>query len=82
MDTKVGIYICSGCDIGKTLDIDGHSLTVGDFSTRKLSDLTTIFARYVDTEGVEDEQVFLLAMQKLLLEKPVCPSSPCRVPIL
>ena len=45
--------------VGQTLDIDGHELTVGDFTTRSLSKLTTIFARYVDTGGIEDESQFL-----------------------
>jgi CRISPR-associated protein Cas6 len=53
---------------GKTLDIGGHSLTVGDFSTRSLSRLTTIFARYIDTRGSEDEAEFLRAMHARLLD--------------
>lgn len=57
--------------IGKTLDIQGHALTVGKFSTRKLSRLTTIFARYVDTHGSEDESLFLHAMQQELLDKGI-----------
>lgn len=56
---------------GKTLDIQGHALTVGRFSTRKLSRLTTIFARYVDTLGSEDETEFLESMQQQLLQKGI-----------
>jgi len=56
---------------GKTLDIQGHSLKVGSFSTRKLSRLTTIFARYVDTDGTEDETEFLGNMQQQLLQKNI-----------
>ena len=52
--------------VGKTLDINGHSLKVGDFHTRKLSRLTTIFARYMDTGGIEDEPEFLNNMAKQL----------------
>jgi CRISPR-associated protein Cas6 len=54
--------------IGKTLDIQGHILKVGDFRTRKLSRLTTLFARYVDTDGTEDETIFLNNMAQKLRE--------------
>jgi len=56
---------------GKTLDINGHPLKVGSFSSRKLSKLTTIFARYMDTRGVEDENLFLEDMAQQLLEKGI-----------
>ncbi|MBT3205420.1 MAG: type I-MYXAN CRISPR-associated protein Cas6/Cmx6 [Gammaproteobacteria bacterium] len=56
---------------GKTLDINGHSLKVGTYSTRKLSKLTTIFARYMDTDGTEDENKFLEGMVQKLLEKDI-----------
>lgn len=57
--------------IGKTLDIKGHPLIVGEFTTRTLSKLTTIFARYVDTSGTEDESLFLENMQQQLLNKGI-----------
>jgi len=57
--------------IGKTLDIEGHPLTVGEFRPRKLSLLTTIFARYVDTGGVEDENEFLHSIAGQLLERGI-----------
>lgn len=44
---------------GKTLDIAGNALTVGNYSIRPLSNLTTIFARYVITDNVEDESSFI-----------------------
>ena len=56
---------------GKTLDIQGHPLKVGSFTTRKLSRLTTIFARYIDTGGSEDENLFLESMQRQLLDKGI-----------
>ena len=56
---------------GKTLNISGHELTVGGFSTRKLSKLTTIFARYVDTSGKQDENEFNEDMYQLLLDKGI-----------
>ena len=49
----------AGALVGQTLNIAGHTLTVGEFTTRPLSKLTTIFARYVDTGGSEDESEFL-----------------------
>ncbi len=57
--------------VGKTLDINGHKLKVGSFSTRKLSKLTTIFARYVDTRGSEDESLFLDNMMQLLKQQDI-----------
>jgi CRISPR-associated protein Cas6 len=56
---------------GKTLDIGGYPLTVGRYTTRKLSKLTTIFARYIDTEGSEDETEFLEHMLQLLRDKDI-----------
>lgn len=56
---------------GKTLDIDGHSLKVGDFTSRPLSKLTTIFARYMDTAGTEDEAEFLQSMADQLRDKGI-----------
>ena len=45
--------------VGQTLDIAGHPLTVGDFTTRKLSDLPTLFAKGVITEPGQSETAFL-----------------------
>jgi len=53
---------------GKTLDIAGHQLTVGKYTTKKLSKLTTIFARYLDTSGTEDDNQFLENMADQLLD--------------
>lgn len=57
--------------VGKTLDIGGYPLTVGKFSTRKLSKLTTIFARYLDTDGSDDETLFLETVHGQLLDKGI-----------
>lgn len=57
--------------IGQTLDIAGHPLTVGEFTCKNLSKMTTIFARYVDTQGIEDENLFLESMAQQLLEKEI-----------
>ncbi len=56
---------------GKSIDIDGHRLTIGSYKLRKLSRLTTIFARYVDTKGIRDENEFLNSMAKELLDKGI-----------
>lgn len=57
--------------VGQTLDINGHSLTVGECSSRSLSKLTTIFARYVDTSGYEDEPRFLQSMADQLTKRGI-----------
>ena len=45
--------------VGQTLDIDGHPLTVGRYTTRKLSDLPTLFAKGVITDPGQSETEFL-----------------------
>jgi len=57
--------------VGKTLDIGGYPLTVGRFSKRKLSKLTTIFARYLDTDGRDDDTLFLETVHGQLLDKGI-----------
>lgn len=44
---------------GETLDVGGFALKVGDFTTRKLSDLPTLFARHVLGEDGQTEDEFL-----------------------
>lgn len=44
---------------GAELDIDGFRLTVGESSIKKLSSLSTLFARYVLVEEGMDEEAFL-----------------------
>lgn len=51
---------------GKTLDIDGHALTVKEGSEKHLSLLPTMFARYVLTDAVKDEDQFLTEMVSVL----------------
>ncbi|MDX1824135.1 MAG: type I-MYXAN CRISPR-associated protein Cas6/Cmx6 [Thiohalomonadales bacterium] len=46
--------------IGQTLDIAGFPLEVGDFTTRKLSDLPTLFARSVLGEANQSEDEFMV----------------------
>ncbi len=45
--------------VGQTLDIAGYPLEVGDFTTRKLSDLPTLFARSVLGEAHQCEDEFM-----------------------
>jgi CRISPR-associated protein Cas6 len=51
---------------GKTLDLDGHIVTVKDVSVKLLSDLPTVFSRYIVTEGFETETEVLEEMVKQL----------------
>lgn len=44
---------------GQTLDIEGHDLQIGESKIKELSRMTTIFSRYVDLCGDEDEARFL-----------------------
>ena len=44
---------------GQTLDIGGYTLKVGELTTRKLSDLPTLFARHVLGEDGQSEEEFL-----------------------
>lgn len=40
---------------GKTLDVDGHALTVNNASLRPLSNITTLIGRYIVTGGKQEE---------------------------
>ncbi len=52
--------------VGQHLDIDGHELSIGEFKTRSLSTLTTIFARYIETDIDEAEEAFIERMLEWL----------------
>ena len=59
--------------LGQTLLVDGHKLTLTKSSVRKLSDLTTLFARYVIGRDDETESAFLersVAELKPLMIRP------------
>ncbi len=45
--------------VGKTLDIDGHALTLGKMEARLLSDSPIVFARFVVSDEGLDENAFL-----------------------
>ncbi len=46
---------------GAVLDIDGHTLKVGKFKEKLLSDLPTVFSRYVIAEAGQTEDEFMQA---------------------
>lgn len=46
---------------GVTLDIGGHPLIVRDAQVRLLSNITTLFSRYVIADAAQDEEDFLRA---------------------
>ncbi len=52
------------CD--QVLDIDGHDLHTGSFKSRSLSTLTTVFARYIETQADEEDDEFIQRMLELL----------------
>ena len=57
--------------LGQQLDIEGHSLSIGEFKTRPLSTLTTIFSRYIESEIDEDEEAFIERMLKWLRKENI-----------
>jgi CRISPR-associated protein Cas6 len=44
---------------GSTLDVGGHPLKVLDAQVRLLSNITTLFSRYVIADAQQDEEIFL-----------------------
>lgn len=44
---------------GRTLDVDGYELALGDAQIRSLSTLTTLFSRHLIAEEGDDEATFL-----------------------
>ena len=66
--------------IDEVKSLDGKTIVVGDVpiefskpSIRKLSKLTTIFARYVLADHIDDENAFLNDMAELLAQKNIRP---------
>lgn len=58
---------------GRTLDIDGYRLTIGEASIKPLSDLTPLFSRYVicDTELSEEQFLTAVAEELQTMDIPV-----------
>ncbi len=51
---------------GRTLDIDGYQLTIGEADIRLLSDLSPLFSRYVVCDAQLSEEQFLYAVAEQL----------------
>jgi CRISPR-associated protein Cas6 len=52
--------------VGKTLDIDGHLVTVGTMSTKPIDPFSTIFARYIVVpEGATEDEFLQLVVDEL-----------------
>lgn len=51
--------------VGKTLDLDGHPLQIGNFKTRAFSPFGNIYAHFVDTGSSTEEQFVHDVMQEL-----------------
>ena len=58
---------------GKTLDIDGNPLTIKEMSQKTLSDITTVFSRYIVVESAKDEMEFLNEIVASLKEMGIKP---------
>ncbi|KPK71635.1 MAG: hypothetical protein AMJ84_05895 [Acidithiobacillales bacterium SM23_46] len=58
---------------GHRLDIDGHSLAVGEGAERALATNPAVFARYIVTEGAVDESAFLAQAHAALRAMGVSP---------
>ena len=58
---------------GKSLQVCDTNIEFSKPSIRKLSRLTTLFARYILAEQVEDEEAFLNEMAELLSSKNIKP---------
>lgn len=59
---------------GKTLDVAGHVIEVGESTVFKLSSLSTLFSRYVITDAALDENDFLEQAAEQLASEDI----PCR----
>lgn len=51
---------------GRSLNVGGYSIALGQTSTRSLSTLTTLFARYVSIGSPEEEMAFLDRCSEML----------------
>ena len=56
---------------GRELNVDGHILILSEPHKKLLSSLTTIFARYIITGNVEDEEGFLNQSAELLKKEGI-----------
>lgn len=54
--------------VGRTLDLAGHTLTVGAFKTRAFSPFASLYAHFVDT-GSDTEEQFVQDIMRELVER-------------
>lgn len=54
---------------GKTLDIDGHTVSIGKSKTKKFTNASVIFSRYVISNEDEDENRFLERISQEIKDK-------------
>lgn len=59
--------------IGKTLDVAGNALTINNMNQKPLSDITTIFARYIVVENAATEMEFLNEVMTCLQQMGIKP---------
>ena len=59
--------------IGKTLDVAGNVLTINNMNQKPLSDITTIFARYIVAENANNEMEFLSEIMSILQRMGIKP---------
>lgn len=59
--------------VGKTLDIDGNLLTIKEMTQKALSDITTVFSRYIVVESAKDEMEFLKEIMASLQKMGIKP---------
>lgn len=59
--------------IGKTLDVNGNSLTVNNMGEKKLCDIATLFSRYIVSDGEKSESEFLQEIVQALNELGIKP---------
>jgi len=57
--------------VNQTIDIKGHELIIGAFKTRPLSQLTTLFSRYIETDDNEMEDDFIQRMLEWLQSRDI-----------
>jgi len=57
--------------VGKDLNVAGYDLVLSSPNQKSLSALTTIFARYVKTDDLEDEEAFLKQAAEMLRQEGI-----------
>ncbi|MFT5505868.1 MAG: CRISPR-associated protein Cas6 [Gammaproteobacteria bacterium] len=55
----------------KIIELDGYSLKINACESRPLSKMTTLFARYVDTAGFEDDSIFIDTILAQLMSQQI-----------